>query len=1025
MHRRVVFAASSFVLSLFLLLPLGAAAQTGSIAGQVADETGGVLPGVTVEASSPALIEGVRTAFSDGSGLYTLEALRTGTYTVRFTLPGFSTFVREGIEITTGFTANIDATMTVGAVEETVTVSGASPIIDVQNVVHQENISNETLDILPTGRTYSGYAALTVGAQTDVLGGGQDVGGSVGDSWGTVIIHGSATYDGEVMWDGLSITASATSGGGTGKFFFANQAAVEEVVMATGSMDAETGFGAIAMNYIPKEGGNAFSFYGIANGANENMQNLNWDESLQARGLDERRVRGLKKNWDWGAGIGGPIVRDRLWFYTAHRWWGSQTYASGSFRNGAWDNPERVRSYGAAFYDPDFDRPTVQESTTRDNSLRLTWQASERHKITVSHADQRQCLCQFWSIFGAVDHNASVVYDVGDISNTQATWTMPASNRLLFEAGVSYTSPNAVPRPQPEVDLDNDIGVSIASQGININALMFLGANTPVNYGERNHWPNFTMRASMSYVTGSHNFKVGMTRTQVGENHHNSYLLGGRAYIFSEPGVPLSVRQYASPSRSYQEAALLGIFAQDQWTIDRLTLNLGVRYDHLNGWVPAQASPAAGLYTPIVETARLNDFPNYRDLNARLGLAYDIFGNGRTALKWSTGRYVNALGTILAQTRNPLESIIRNTNRSWDDHNGDLIPDCDFTILHQANGECGAVVHPEFGSPTVTRSFAPGVLSGWNNRRANWQHSVGIQHELTDGLSVEVAYFRRDNFNFLVADNLNIGPEHFTEFSIIAPTDPALGDVSGQVLGGLYTLSPEGAALGTNNQMIPASDYGDMTETFNGVDFIFNGRLPNGITLAGGIATGAVAVNECFVVDNPLQDRAGYCSYAPSWGDRTQYKFNGSVPLPYEMAFSFVFQSVPGERLFSNYAVGRQRDFVEQQLGHELLETGLTVPLFPSGIGFWTDARGGTLTTSRYIDNSVNYEPQLNQFDVRLTKLLRFGGGLIRANFDIFNIFNASAVTRVSDSYTDPGSFPSVAGIMNGRLFKFGATLDW
>ena len=143
------------------------------------------------------------------------------------------------------------------------------------------------------------------------------------------------------MWDDLSITASATSGGGTGKFFFANQAAVEEVVMATGSMDAETGFGAIAMNYIPKEGGNAFSFYGIANGANEHMQSLNWDQSLQARGLDERRVRGLKKNWDWGAGIGGPIVRDRLWFYTAHRWWGSQTYASGSFRNGAWDNPER------------------------------------------------------------------------------------------------------------------------------------------------------------------------------------------------------------------------------------------------------------------------------------------------------------------------------------------------------------------------------------------------------------------------------------------------------------------------------------------------------------------------------------------------------------------------------------------------------------------------------------------------------------------------------------------------------------
>ena len=214
-----------------------------------------------------------------------------------------------------------------------------------------------------------------------------------------------------------------------------------------------------------------------------------------------------------------------------------------------------------------------------------------------------------------------------------------------------------------------------------------------------------------------------------------------------------------------------------------------------------------------------------------------------------------------------------------------------------------------------------------------------------------------------MADNLNIGPEHFTEFSIIAPTDPVLGSYSGQVLDGLYTLSPEGAALGTNNQMVRASDWGDMSETFNGVDFIFDGRLPNGVTLAGGVATGAVAVNECFVVDNPMQNRPGYCSYAPAWSDRTQYKFNGSVPLPYDMAFSFVFQSIPGERRFSEYLVARQIDFVEQQLGHELLETGLRVPLFPSGIGFWTDARGGTLTTSRYIDNSVQYEPQVNQFD--------------------------------------------------------------
>ena len=187
-----------------LLLPIGVSAQTGSIAGSVVDETGGVLPGVTVEAASPAAIEGVRSAVTDGSGLYGIEALRPGTYTVTFILPGFSTFVREGIELTSGFTANVDARMAVGAIEETVTVSGASPVIDVQNVVSQENLSREQLDVLPTNKTYYSYAALTVGMNTLVSGGGHDVGGTIGDAFGHVGIHGSSGSDGELNWDGMS-----------------------------------------------------------------------------------------------------------------------------------------------------------------------------------------------------------------------------------------------------------------------------------------------------------------------------------------------------------------------------------------------------------------------------------------------------------------------------------------------------------------------------------------------------------------------------------------------------------------------------------------------------------------------------------------------------------------------------------------------------------------------------------------------------------------------------------------------------
>ena len=986
------------------------------------DETGGVLPGVTVEASSPALIGGVRTAITDGSGQYGLEALRPGTYTVTFVLPGFSTFVREGIEIATGFSANVDATMTVGAVEETVTVSGASPVIDVQNVVHQENISNEILDTLPTGRTYWGYAALTVGAQTDILGGGQDVGGTVGDTWGSVIIHGSSTYDGEVKWDGMSVTASVTAGGGTGKLFFANQAAVEEVVMATGGMDAEVGFGAISMNFIPKEGGNAFSFYGIANGANEHMQNLNWDESLGARTLDERQVRGLKKAWDWGIGIGGPIVRDRLWFYTAHRWWGSQTYTTASFHNLA----PRL-SYGAADYQPDFDNPTAQENTTRDNNIRLTWQASERNKITVSRADQGHCLCQFWAVFGLVDYNASMDYDYGDIGNTQASWTMPASNRLLFEAGVSYTKPQGSPAPQPEVR-PNDIGVILLSPAfINVNAQTF-SVSTPALYGTDNNFPNFTIRASMSYVTGSHNFKVGMMRNHLEENHPGSFIQNSLAYWFSAPGVPFRVQQFGTPRNSFMQANLLGIYAQDQWTIDRMTLNLGVRYDGLNGFVPAQAHPSS-RFVPGFAIDRISDLPNYRDVNARLGVAYDLFGDGRTALKWNLGRYVNAIGTNVAQISNPMEALRLASNRSWDDANEDLHPNCNFDNF-AANGECGAIIDPEFGTPQQILRARPDVIRGWNNRRANWQNSVAVQHELTDGLSVEVAWFRRSNINFLLLDNLNIGPQHFSEFSITAPTDPSLGPVSGQTLGGLYTITPEGQALGSDYLVVPANEHGDMSEVFNGIDVTFNGRLENGITLGGGVAMGAVEVQECFIVDNPIQNRPGHCNYAPGWGDGTQVKFNGSVPLPYDVDFSFVFQSIPGVHRFSEYRAGAdpaERAAIEAQIGHEMVSPYEEFNLFPAGTGFYSGKPSSSLSYLgfTFLDNSTEFEPQLTQLDLRFTKVLEFGGGRIRANFDIFNVFNANDATRINDSYTYGGTYPHVVAIMNGRLFKFGATFDF
>ena len=309
-----------------LLIPAAALAQTGAIAGAVTDETGGVLPGVTVEATSPALIEGVRATVTDGAGLYTIEALRPGTYNVTFTLPGFSTFVREGIELVSDFTANVDGRMSVGSIEETITVSGVTPVIDVQNVVSRQNLSREQIDTLPTSKTYFGLAALTPGMAASIAGGGHDVGGATGDIWGYVRIHGSSDQDGMVMWDGMSINNNIGLGGGSSKEFFLNQAAIEEMVVSTSDMNAEYPFGGVATNAIPKEGANTFSYYVNVGGTSGDLQADNVDAALQARGASPLAKN--KKIWDYGVGLGGPIVQDRVWFYTAHRWWGAQNFTA-------------------------------------------------------------------------------------------------------------------------------------------------------------------------------------------------------------------------------------------------------------------------------------------------------------------------------------------------------------------------------------------------------------------------------------------------------------------------------------------------------------------------------------------------------------------------------------------------------------------------------------------------------------------------------------------------------------------------
>ena len=400
-----------------VMLTAAAEAQTqstGAIAGVARDASGAVVPGVTVEAASAALIEKARSAVTDAEGQYKIIDLRPGTYVVTFTLTGFSTVKREGIELTAGFTAPVNADLQVGSLEETITVSGASPIVDTQNVRSQNVLTRETLDALPTNKTMQGFAAVTVGAVSSGTGAVHDVGGNKADQYSTVIIHGSRQLDGRMLFDGMVFN---NNGGGAGpaKHYFVNQIDVQEMVLETSGMSADTESGGVQFNVVPKSGGNRFSVNIAANGTNGDLQADNLTDELRARGLVA--TSRIKQVSDFGGGVGGPVLKNKLWFYTAHRRWGNQEWTAGNYYNS---------TQGTPFYTPDSNRLGYGDYYNRDHTLRLTWQASARNKFTVSHSVQHNCNCHLFIDTGNRSPEASVDYTYWPMWMTQATWSFPS-----------------------------------------------------------------------------------------------------------------------------------------------------------------------------------------------------------------------------------------------------------------------------------------------------------------------------------------------------------------------------------------------------------------------------------------------------------------------------------------------------------------------------------------------------------------------------------------------------------------------
>jgi hypothetical protein len=483
----------------------------------------------------------------------------------------------------------------------------------------------------------------------------------------------------------------------------------------------------------------------------------------------------------------------------------------------------------------------------------VTWRASERNKFNFFADPQRDCHCPALTASGSLNApEAFFSYRLKPAGLYQITWNAPVTNKLLFEAGAGRADGSWPIYRQPEVTPD-DISIVELSTGMRYNS----GTPTfgPLYYTTQ-LVPRFSQRFSASYVTGSHNFKTGI---QLEESYLELEAENGTnnlEYTFNNR-LPVSVTQWATPYGLKAQNKDIAFFAQDQFTMKRLTLTYGIRYEYFVGYVPAQHVPATpNGWVPERNFAEVKNVPLWKDVDPRVGAAFDLFGDGRTALKVAFGRYVSKAAITITQNNNPIQTAINSVSRNWDDRTypeGDprrlnYVPDCDFTN-RQSNGECGALANQNFGGLNVSTRYADDALLGYGARGYNWDFTTEVQHQLRPGVSITGGYYRNWFGSFLVTDNTLVTPSDFDMFCIPAPREARLPGGGGYQVCGLADVKP--GKFGQVNSVITQSDnYGKMTRVNDFFNVTINARLAADVLSAAGVDTGRSVNDACFNVDS-------------------------------------------------------------------------------------------------------------------------------------------------------------------------------
>jgi len=982
-----------------LLLPSLAFAQ-GTLTGTVRDASGGVLPGVTVEATSPAIQGATRTVVTDGAGIYRIIDLPAGAYSLTFTLSGFNVVKRDGIQLSGSATLTIPIELRVGDLQETITVTGETPVVDVQTVRRETVLDQEVLQTVPGARTVGNLLNATPGLTVD------NNGLNPTPTMTFFSARGGQTNEGRMTVNGLTV-AAAFNGGGVSSYILDTVNSDEVSVTVSGGM-GESDTGGPVMNLVPRAGGNQFRGTAFYNNAGDWSRGDNITDELRAVGINE--TPGIIAAYDASFSYGGPVKRDRLWFYGSARQLNTQTAVEGIVANANAGDLSRwdwIR---------DDSLPARQTQGRKMFIGRATAQITDTHRINFSHEYQHRCEgaplrretddgCHTrgsdWiaSAGATTSPEAATAYIDFPYTLTQALWTAPVTNRILLEAGYSRLWYEHAGGPG-QLPPDGLFDISVQEQSTAVNPATGLPYAPRANYTYRalaqyndnwsapNHW-----RASASYVTGSHSMKVGYQGSMLINRTmrvRNPNLL---SYRFNR-GVPNQFTVTIPDWTTGDNTSVAAFFVQDTWTRGRLTLQGALRYDRAWSWSPAGLNGTAGtsaVNPAPIQFDRLMSVDAFNDITPRFGVAFDVFGNGRTALKFNMGHYLDAATNDSAYTRNnPANRTVSTYTRAWTDNDGDKVVDCNLLNLgaqNPANGSidtCAALTgnNLNFGgaSGNVTQ-VNPETLRGWGVRENDWQWGLTLQQELLPRVSVEVGYARRWFQGVTVTNNLARTPDEYDSYVVTAPVDSRLPNGGGYPIR-IYVPTAAAAGEPAENYITFQSDFGpEQTNYWHGVDLTFNARTRFGLTFSGGTSTGRSVQDDCattVLIDSP--DPRDCRDVDPF---QTTLRGLASYTIPrIDVLVSGTVRSQPEVARTASWPI--PNSMVVALLGR--LPVGST-------------ATGNTTITLTDNDNRLYSGERRNQVDMRFAKIFRFGSTRADIGVDLANLLNTNYATNWENTY--------------------------